>query len=79
MPLRDQLLTGDVRLLYLAWLRAVPNYADYDIEDDPIEPPIPPNLSQLSTPLETFVELVELDSDLVAAAAEASKKAATKV
>ena len=81
LPLRDQLLTGDVRLLYLAWLRAVPNcagYAAHNIEDDPIEPPIPPNLCKLSAPLETFVELVELDPDLVAAAAKASKKATAK-
>lgn len=78
LPLRDQLLTGDVRLLYLAWLRAVPNCAGYDIEDDPIEPPIPSNLSKLSASLETFIELVELDPDLAAAAAEASTKARAK-
>ncbi len=66
-----------MRLLYLARLRAVPNCAGYKIEDDPIEPPIPPNLSKLSDPLETYIDLVELDPDLVAAAA-ASKKAPAK-
>ncbi|ESA32392.1 hypothetical protein N836_27770 [Leptolyngbya sp. Heron Island J] len=78
LPLRDQLLTGDVRLLYIAWLRAVPNCAGYDIEKDPIEPPIPPNLGKLSAPLETFIDLVELNPDLFAAAAEASQKTSAK-
>lgn len=79
LPLRDQLLTGDVRLLYLAWLRTVPECAGYHgIEKDPVEPPIPPGLGKLSDPLETFMELVELDSDLVAAAAEASQKVPAK-
>lgn len=79
LPLRDQLLTGDVRLLYLAWLRAVPNCKGYrGIEADPIEPPIPPGLGKLSAPLETFIDLVELDSDLVTVAAKASQKAPAK-
>ncbi|MEM9486366.1 MAG: hypothetical protein AAGA83_22035, partial [Cyanobacteria bacterium P01_F01_bin.116] len=78
LPLRDQLLTGDVRLLYLAWLRTVPNCAGYKIEKDPTEPPIPPGLGKLSDPLETFMELVELDSDLVAVAAEASQNVPAK-
>ncbi|PZV09111.1 MAG: hypothetical protein DCF32_03195 [Leptolyngbya sp.] len=72
LPLRDDLLAGDLRLLYLAWLRVCPNLAGVDLEEDPLEPPVPPNLGKLTPPLKTFVELVELDNDLVAAAAEAS-------
>lgn len=72
LPLRDELLNGDVRLLYLVWLR-VASYLSGDVlEDDPIEPPILPNLDQLSPALKTFIELVELDVDRVAAAAQAS-------
>ena len=77
LPLRDDLLNGDVRLLYLAWLRIVPGLADYSPnydEEDPLEPPIPPNLGKLSPALKAFVELVELDGDLVSAAAKASPK-----
>ncbi len=74
LPLRDDLLRGDLRLLYLVWLRVAPLLAGYVLEDDPIEPPIPPNLSQLSQPLRAFIELVELDSDLIAAAAQTSPR-----
>lgn len=73
-PLRDDLLKGDLRLLYLAWLRVIDQFAGYELEDDPVEPPVPPNLGQLSAPLKAFMELVELDPDLVAAAAQASPK-----
>ncbi|NJR51110.1 MAG: hypothetical protein HC780_17555 [Leptolyngbyaceae cyanobacterium CSU_1_3] len=71
VPLRSTLLQGDMRLLYLAWLRAT-NSVEIDLEDDPIEPPVPPNLHKLSAPLQAFVELVGLDPDLVMAAAQAS-------
>jgi hypothetical protein len=71
-PLRDELLQGDLRLLYLVWLRSAPHLAKYVLEDDPIEPPIPPNLGKLSSALQAFVELVELDLDWVAAAAQSS-------
>lgn len=74
LPLRDDLLAGDLRLLYLVWLRVAPYLAEYDLDEDPLEPPIPPNLNQLSQPLKTFIELVELDADLVSAAAEASPR-----
>lgn len=75
LSLRDELLNGDLRLLYLVWLRTVPNLAKYTLEeDDPVEPPIPPNLDKLSESLQAFVELVELDPDLVTAAAQASDR-----
>ena len=72
LPLRDELMSGDVRLLYLVWLRTAPYLAGNPLDDDPIEPPIPPNLGQLSKPLQAFTELVELDADWVTAAAQAS-------
>lgn len=77
LPLRDELLSGDMRLLYLAWLRLVPVLADYSPnydEENPLEPPVPPNLGKLSPALSAFVELVELDPDLVSAAAQISPK-----
>jgi hypothetical protein len=72
LPLRDELMSGDVRLLYLVWLRTAPYLAGDPLDDDPIEPPIPANLGQLSEPLQAFIELVELDADWVDAAAQAS-------
>ncbi len=74
LPLRDDLLAGDLRLLYLAWLRACPNLMAYGEDKDPTEPPLPPNLETLTPPLKAFVELVGLDPDLVTAAAEASPR-----
>lgn len=77
LPLRDELLRGDVRLLYLVWLKSAANLAGYGLEDDPIEPPIPPNLQKLSPALTAFIELVELDPDWVSAAAQASSNQPT--
>jgi len=75
--LRDELLSGDLRLLYLVWLRTAPLLAYYDdLDEDPVEPPIPPNLDKLSESLQAFVEWVELDPDLVAAAAQGSDRQA---
>ena len=80
--LRADILDGDYRLLYLAWLKAmtfygVPDDDEYD-EDDPDspaydrEPPIPPGLKKLSPALQSFVHVFEIDPFLVQAAAEAS-------
>jgi hypothetical protein len=81
-PLRDDLLRGDLRLLYITWLRVANFLAENEIDVDlieeinanPVEPPIPANLGQLSAPLRAFIELVELDPDLVEAAAQASPR-----
>lgn len=51
LPLRDGLLHGDLRLLYLVWLRTATYLAGYTLENDPVEPPISPNLNQLSESL----------------------------
>ncbi len=81
--LRADLLEGDYRLLYLAWLKAMTiygnPYADEGFEDDDPdiaaydrEPPVPPGLKRLSPPLQNFVQVFEIDPFLVQAAAEAS-------
>lgn len=71
LPLREELASGDLRPLYLAWLRGV-EQGELD-QADP-EPPCPPGLGALSSAQEALVDLLELDRDLVAAAAEASSK-----
>ncbi len=99
MMLRDAILHGDYRALYLGWLHAMelnpPDSEDaaedeYDDEDEyeddevetiplknnTLEPPVPPNLSQLEGPLQAFVEFFEIDPQLVRAAAAASPTAA---
>jgi hypothetical protein len=71
VPLRDALIRGDLRLLYLAWLIAV-QVAPEEEDEDIIEPPVPPNLGNLSPALHCFVDLFGLDEDLICAAAENS-------
>ena len=77
LSLRDDLLQGDYRVLYLAWLKAVE--LCYDFEPDTcIEPPIPANLHNLSKPLQAFIEFIELNPDLIDAAAQLSPLAETQ-
>lgn len=68
-PLRDDILNGDHRALYLAWLLAA---AANDIDEE-LEPPIPPGLKELSAPLTEFMHFFELDPFLVQAAAQVSE------
>jgi len=48
LPLRDDLARGDLRSLYLGWLRSAQKGA---LADDWLEPAVPPNLGELSGPL----------------------------
>jgi hypothetical protein len=72
IPLRRQILKGDYRALYLAWLKAN-EFADDD--EKHLEPPVPAGLRNLPKPLKEFVDLFEIDNDLLAVAAEASADA----
>lgn len=79
IPLREAILRGDLRALYLFWLRCAEERAGWvDAEEqngerDPlIEPPVPPGLGQLDPTLQAFAEFFEIDQDLIAAAAEGS-------
>lgn len=65
-PLRDELLRGDLRPLYLGWLAGV---SAGEIDDDAFEPPVPPGMSRLSAAQQALIEFLEIDPDLVAAAA----------
>ncbi|MBN1313752.1 MAG: hypothetical protein JXB30_20275 [Anaerolineae bacterium] len=75
--LRNDLIEGDYRLLYLAWLKAVESGALYDYDEDDYitdakEPPVPPGLKKLTPALQSFVDVFDIDEALVKAAAEAS-------
>ncbi len=61
-PLREMLMSGDLRPLFLAWLACC-----YD--EDARVPPIPAGLDDLSDALEAFAEFYELPEELIAAAA----------
>lgn len=64
-PLRDELLRGDLRPLYLGWLAGA---TSGELGDDALEPEVPPGLSELSPPQQALVEFVEIDPDMLAAA-----------
>jgi hypothetical protein len=70
LPLRADLLAGDFRCLYLAWLSGAES--DFDSEEDEEEPPVPPGLKKLTGPLRAFADFMRVDEDLLAAAAQAS-------
>lgn len=75
--LREAILRGDLRALYLFWLRGAAEQADWVLdegeENEPLrEPPVPPGLGQLDPALQAFAEFFEIDQDLIAAAAENS-------
>ena len=68
-PLRTELLEGDFRIAYLAWLLAL---QAGDVTEDATEPPIPPGLAHLTAAQQAMVEFLRLDQDLLTAAAAAS-------
>lgn len=71
IPLRQAIIQGDYRALYLAWLQAAA-VSEY-LEDDAQEPPVPPNLQKLNTPLQSFIDWLKIDPDLIAVAAQVSQ------
>ena len=68
-PLRNDLLRGDYRALYLIWLKVLELE---DVLDSVREPPVPVGLGQLTPALESLIAFFEVDESLVHAAAEAS-------
>lgn len=71
-PLRDELLRGDLRPLYLGWLASAGEF-----DDEVLEPEPPAGLSDLTPAQGALAEFIEIDPDLLAAAAAESPHAAT--
>ncbi|MET8367517.1 hypothetical protein ABZU53_28730 [Micromonospora sp. NPDC005194] len=69
IPVRASLAAGDLRLLYLAWLRCLQSK---EIADDEPEPPVPAGMGTLDAPLTAVAEFLRIDPDLIAAAAAGS-------
>lgn len=74
IPVRARLAAGDLRLLYLAWLRCVQSA---EIADDEPEPSVPAGLGALDASLTAVAEFLRIDPDLIAAAAAGSSPAAS--
>jgi hypothetical protein len=67
-PLRVELLRGDRRVAYLAWLLAA---QAGELDPDTPEPPVPHGLDAPSASLAALTSFLRVDPDLLAAAAEA--------
>jgi len=70
LPLRDELLRGDTRPLYLGWLARL---GKGELDDAAMEPPLPAGLRTLSGAQQALVEYLLIDPDWLEAAAEASE------
>jgi hypothetical protein len=64
-PIRELLIGGDLRALYLAWLACA-------WEEEAREPPVPAGLGKLAPALKAMAKFYEVNGDLIAAAAERS-------
>jgi hypothetical protein len=69
LPLRDELLRGDTRPLYLGWLARVGNN---ELGDEDIEPPLPAGLQTLTPAQTALTKFLQIDPDWLAAAADTS-------
>lgn len=67
IPLRDELLRGDLRPLYLGWLAGADT-----LRDGVLEPEVPPGLAELSPAQQALAEFLEIDPDLLEAAGAGS-------
>jgi len=69
VSLRSDVMRGDHRCLYLGWLMALQGG---ELKARDVEPAVPPGLGDLNAALQSLVDFLDLDPDLLAAAAEGS-------
>jgi hypothetical protein len=74
IPVRADIAAGDLRALYLGWLLCA---QAGELEDDDLEPPVPPNLTRLTASLRGLIDFLSIDEDLVAVAAAGSPEVGT--
>jgi hypothetical protein len=72
IQLRNDILEGDYRVLYLAWLMAATAQGWFDMDEDEPEPPVPAGLQHLTPALRYFVTFFDIDPQLVQSAAKVS-------
>jgi len=86
IPIRDELMEGDLRALYIVWLAAqmmIEGYDEEEYEDEEEEedweitvPPVPPGFGTLTAAQYALAELLQVPQELPLAAAHHSKAAA---
>jgi hypothetical protein len=73
IDLREELIQGDFRILYLAWLDASERALEIeDIDEETLEPPVPNGLKQLSNSQKAYIKFLNIDSGMVAVASQKS-------
>src|SRR5437764_1494946 len=82
IAIRDELMEGDLRALYIAWLAGQHMMEGYDEEEDDDEeddeisvPPVPPAFGTLTAAQQALAELLQLPQELLVAAARHSNTA----
>jgi hypothetical protein len=83
IPIRDELMDGDLRALYIVWLAGQIMIEGYDEEEDEEEdyeisvPPVPPAFGRLTAAQQALAELLQVPQELLVATARHSKAAAS--
>ena len=70
ISVRAEIAGGDLRGIYLGWLLCVQND---ELDEEEIEPPVPPGLGKLSASLESLVDFLRIDPHLLQVAAQESR------
>jgi hypothetical protein len=75
VSLREELIQGDLRVLYLAWLKAAKKALEMEeIDKDTLEPPVPYGLRQLSNPQKVYIRFLDIDTAMIEVAAQQSEE-----
>jgi len=69
--LREELIQGDFRVLYLVWLKAAEKALEMEeIDENTLEPPVPNGLKQLSNAQKNYARYLDLDEAMINIASE---------
>jgi len=77
IPIRDELMEGDLRALYIAWLASQYTMFGYEEEQEEedyeiIVPPVPPDFGKLTAAQQGLAELLQVPEELLFTAAQHS-------
>lgn len=77
ISIRDELMEGDLRAIYIVWLAAQCMLGSYDEEEEyeVYAPPVPPALATCTAAQQTLAELLQVPQELLDAAAQHSQAA----
>ena len=75
MPIRDELMDGDQRALYIVWLASRDQVDAYDEDEETGDPPVPPSFGKLTAAQQALAELLQVPSEMLKASAHHSARA----